>query len=91
MIIETQADNDFSEKEDNETDKSKKKNEIETVKDTNKHIESVLNSVKTDFERKRELGKIAMEMIDKYELNVHGMPQEVKNAIKFHLKMEGSC
>ena len=65
--------------------------EIETVKDTNKHIEFVLNNVKTDFERKRELGKIAMEMIDKYELNVHGMPQEVKNAIKFHLKMEGSC
>ena len=80
------------EKEDNGIDKSiKKKNQIETVRDKNKHIESMLNSVKTDFERKRELGKIAMEMIDKYELNVHGMPQEVKNAIKFHLKMEGSC
>ena len=63
----------------------------ETVSDENKYIESILNRVKTDFERKRELGKIAMEMIDKYELNVHGMPQEVKNAIKFHLKMEGSC
>ena len=63
----------------------------ETVSDENKYIESILNSVKTDFERKRELGKIAMEMIDKYDLNVHGMPQEVKNAIKFNLKMEGLC
>ena len=63
----------------------------ETVSDENKYIESILNRVKTDFERKRELGKIAMEMIDKYELNVHGMPQEVKNAIKFNLKMEGLC
>ena len=63
----------------------------ETVSDENKYIESILKRVKTDFERKRELGKIAMEMICKYELNVHGMPQEVKNAIKFHLKMEGSC
>ena len=62
-----------------------------TVRDENKYIESILNRVKTDFERKRELGKIAMEMICKYELNVQGMPQEVKNAIKFHLKMEGSC
>ena len=61
----------------------------ETVRDENKYIESVLNSVKTDFERKRELGKIAMEMIDKYELNVQKMPEEVKNAIRFNLKMEG--
>ena len=61
----------------------------ETVSDENKYIESFLNRVKTDFERKRELGKIAMEVIDKYELNVHGMPQEIKNAIKFNLKMEG--
>ena len=52
MIIETQTDNDFSEKEDNGTEKSIKENEIETVKDTNKYIESVLNSVKVDFERK---------------------------------------
>ena len=64
---------------------------FETVQDENKYIESVLNSVNADFERKRELGKIALEMIEKYELNVQEMPQEVKNAIKFHLKMEGSC
>ena len=63
-------------------------NEIETVKDGNKYIESVLNRVKTDFERKRELGKIAIEMIDKYDLIVQGIPQEVKNAIKFHEKIE---
>ena len=49
----------------------------------------MLNSVKVDFERKRELGKIAMEMIEKYELNVQGMPEEVKNAIRSNLKMEG--
>ena len=70
----------------------KEYNEIETVKDTNKHVESVLNIVKTNFERKRELGKIAIEMIDKYELNVQGIPEDVKNAIKFHeriKKMEG--
>ena len=30
---------------------------FETVQDENKYIDSVLNSVKTDFERKRELGK----------------------------------
>ena len=40
------------------------KKEIETVKEENKHIE-----------RKRELGKIAMEMIEKYELNVQRMPE----------------
>ena len=91
MVIETQTDNDFNEKEDNVTEKSIKMNKIETVSDENKYIESILNSVKTDFERKRELGKIAMEMVDKYDLNVHGMPQEVKNAIKFNLKMEGLC
>ena len=62
---------------------------FETVQDENKYIESVLNSVKTDFERKRELGKKAMEIIDKYELNVQKMPEEVKNAIRFNLKMEG--
>ena len=61
----------------------------ETVSEGNKYIESILNKVKTDFERKRELGKIAMEMIDKYELNVHEIPQEIKNAIKFNLMMEG--
>ena len=61
----------------------------ETVSEENKYIESILNKVKTDFERKRELGKMAMEMIDKYELNVHGIPQEIKNAIKFNLMMEG--
>ena len=91
MVIETQTDNGFNEKIDNVTEKSIKMNNIETVSDENKYIESILNRVKTDFERKRELGKIAMEMIDKYDLNVHGMPQEVKNAIKFNLKMEGLC
>ena len=89
MIIETQTDNNFSEKEDNVTEKSIKMNQIETVSEENKYIESILNKVKTDFERKRELGKMAMEMIDKYELNVHGIPQEIKNAIKFNLMMEG--
>ena len=59
------------------------------VRDENKYIESVLNRVKIDFERKRELGKIAMEMIEKYGLNVNRMPKEVKNAIIFNLKMEG--
>ena len=49
----------------------------------------MLNSVKTDFERKRELGKIAMEIIDTYKLNVQKMPEEVKNAKRFNLKMEG--
>ena len=72
MIIETQTDN---EKEDNGTEK---KIQNETVKDINEHIESVLNSVKVNFERKRELGKIAMEMIDKYELIVQGIPEDVK-------------
>ena len=125
MVIETQTDNGFNEKEDNVEDmkqftceicsklfnrKDSKKRHVkevhqrkcgdvkhnekmgnETVSDENKYIESILNKVKTDFERKRELGKIAMEMIDKYDLNVHGMPQEVKNAIKFNLKMEGLC
>ena len=62
---------------------------FETVQDENKYIESVLNSVKTDFERKRELGKKAMEIIDKYELNVQKMPEEVKDAIRFNLKMVG--
>ena len=61
----------------------------ENVSEENKYIEAFLNKVKTDFERKRELGKMAMEMIDKYELNVHGIPQEIKNAIKFNLMMEG--
>ena len=88
-IIETQTDNNLSEKEDNVTENQM--NQIETVSEENKYIESILNRVKTDFERRRELGKIAMEMIDKYELNVHGMPQEIKNAIKFNLKMEGLC
>ena len=68
--------------------KGKYINEIETVRDENKYIESVLNRVKTDFERKRELGKIAIEMIDKYDLIAQGIPQEVKNAIKFHEKIE---
>ena len=68
--------------------KGKYINEIETVRDENKYIESVLNRVKTDFERKRELGKIAIEMIDKYDLIEQGIPQEVKNAIKFHEKIE---
>ena len=66
-----------------------KDNEKMDVRDENKYIESVLNRVKIDFERKRELGKIAMEMIEKYELNVNRMPKEVKNAIIFNLKMEG--
>ena len=30
-----------------------------------------------------------MEFIDKYELNVQKMPEEVKNAMRFNLKMEG--
>ena len=60
---------------------------FETVQDENKYIESVLNSVKTDFERKRELGKKAMEIIEKYELDVQKMPEEVKDAIRFNLKM----
>ena len=47
----------------------------------------MLNRVKTDFERKRELGKLAIEMIDKYDLIAQGIPQEVKNAIKFHEKI----
>ena len=63
--------------------------EHKDVREENKYIESVLNRVKIDFERKRELGKIAMEMIEKYELNVKRMPKEVKNAIIFNLKMEG--
>ena len=63
----------------------------ETVRDENKYIESVLNRVDIDFERKRELGKIALEMIEKYELNVQEIPQEVRNAIRFYLKMEGRC
>ena len=83
----TQNDNNLSEKEDNVTENLM--NQIETVSEENKYIESILNKVKTDFERKRELGKMAMEMIDKYELNVHGIPQEIKNAIKFNLMMEG--
>ena len=68
--------------------KEKYINEIETVRDENKYIESVLNMVKTDFERKGELGKIAIAMIDKYDLIAQGIPQEVKNAIKFHEKIE---
>ena len=88
MMIETQTDNGFSEKEDNVTEKSIKMNQIETVRDKKKNIESVLNSVKTDFERKRELGKIAIGMIDKYELNVQEMPEDIKNAIKFHERIE---
>ena len=60
---------------------------FETVQDENKYIESVLNSVKTDFERKRELGEKAMEIIEKYELDVQKMPEEVKDAIRFNLKM----
>ena len=67
--------------------KGKYINEIETVRDENKYIESVLNRVKTDFERKRELGKKAMEIIEKYELDVQKMPEEVKDAIRFNLKM----
>ena len=59
----------------------------QSVRDENKNIESVLNRVKMDFERKIELGKIAMEMIEKYELN--DIPQELRNAIIFFLKMEG--
>ena len=59
----------------------------QSVRDENKNIESVLNRVKIDFERKRELGKIAMEMIEKYELK--DIPQELRNAIIFYLKMEG--
>ena len=88
-MIETQTDNGFSEKEDNVTERSIKMNQIETVRDKNKNIESVLNRVKMDFERKRELGKIAMEMIDKYELNVKEMPEDIMNAIILYLKMEG--
>ena len=85
MMLETQTDNGFSEKEDNVTEKM---NQIETVRDKNKNIEFVLNRVKMDFERKRELGKIAMEMIDKYDLNVRDMPEDVKNAMKFHERIE---
>ena len=59
----------------------------QSVRDENKNIESVLNRVKIDFERKRELGKIAMEMIEKYELK--DIPQELRSAIIFYLKMEG--
>ena len=59
----------------------------QTVRDENKNIESVLNRVKMNFERQRELGKIAMEMIEKYELK--DIPQELRNAIIFYLKMEG--
>ena len=62
-----------------------------TVRKENKYIESVLNRVKIDFERKRELGKISLEMIEKYELTVKDIPQEVRNAIIFYLKMEGRC
>ena len=51
-------------KEDNVTEKSIKMNQIGTVRDKNKNIEFVLNSVKADFQRKRKLGKIAMGMID---------------------------
>ena len=49
--------------------------------------------MKTDFERKRELGKKSIEMIAKYELNVQEMPEDIKNAMKFHErfeKMEGN-
>ena len=48
----------------------------------------MLNNVKTDFERKRELGKIAMGMIDKYDLDVQEIPEDIKNAIKFHERIE---
>ena len=54
MMIETQTDNGFSEEEDNVTEKSIKKNQIETVRDKNKNIESMAKSVKTYFERKRD-------------------------------------
>ena len=64
-------------------------NEETNVREGNKKIESVLNRVKIDFERKRELGKIAMTMVEKYDLNVNRMPKEVKNAIIFNLKMDG--
>ena len=86
-MTQNDDDNNLSEKEDNVTENQM--NQIETVSEENKYIESILNKVKTDFERKRELGKMAMEMIDKYELNVHEIPQEIKNAIKFNLMMEG--
>ena len=61
----------------------------QSVREENKNIEYVLNRLIIDFERKRELGKIAMEMIEKYELNVKDIPQELRNAIIFYLKMEG--
>ena len=66
-----------------------KHNEEMNVREENEKIESVLNRVKIDFERKRELGKIAMTMIEKYNLNVNRMPKEVKNATIFNLKMDG--
>ena len=59
----------------------------QSVRDENKNIEYILNRLIIDLERKRELGKIAMEMIEKYELK--DIPQELRNAIIFYLKMEG--
>ena len=40
------------------------------------------------LKEKESWGKIAIEMIDKYDLIAQGIPQEVKNAIKFHEKIE---
>ena len=68
---------------------NEEKNEETNFREENKKIESFLNRVKIYFERKRELGKIAMTMVEKYDLNVNRMPKEVKNAIIFNLKMDG--
>ena len=40
------------------------------------------------FERKNELGKKAKEMIEKYELDVDTMPEEVQEIVNLHMKVE---
>ena len=59
----------------------------QSLREENKNIEYIFNRLIIDFERKRELGKIAMEMIEKYELK--DIPQKLRSAIIFYLKMEG--
>ena len=40
------------------------------------------------FERKNELGKKAKEMIEKYELDVDTMPEDVQEIVDLHMKVE---
>ena len=53
-----------------------------------KHLEKLLLRMNSAFERKNELGKKAKEMIEKYELDVDTMPEEVQEVVNLHMKVE---